>query len=223
MGSTRVVRAGARTRRRERRRTIGHVELLERLLLGRGTHLQSPTRFDRTRVDRRRSGRLQVLDRALDLLARLEQVAARLLARFALERSLLLLERPLAHLDPIGLPLQVLLRRGHLALTLAQAVGPAFDVGEQGAQVALHLRDPFLSAREHRLGHLEPPRDRDAVRTARDPLDQAVRRREALGVELQRGVDHTGNFARQLLERTQVGRRNGRGAASRELFEDRPA
>ena len=74
---------------------------------------------------------------------------------------------------------------------------------------------------QHIVRQPEPPGDAEPIRTAGNSLDQQVRRREAVGVELQRRIHHARHFTRQFLERAEVRRGDRHRTAPRQRLDHR--
>ena len=105
-------------------------------------------------------------------------------------------------------------RRIELLRAQLELARPRFDRGEQGVERPRRIGEGVLGFRQHLGAHAQPPRDGQPVGATRHALQQAVRRRQRLRVELERGVHDPHGLRRQLLQRTQVrGRQRHRAPA----------
>jgi hypothetical protein len=191
--------------------------------VGRGKSLGGLPRCSTRLLDRRGAGSAEILNRALDLCARIQRVPASFGARAPLDVALTSAHRLLATGDGLESRSRLGGHARRVRLALRELGLAALELLEQRGHVTLLLRKPFLRPRDDALWQREAARDGDAIRSTGDALCEPVRRRERNGVELERRVDDAGDVRRELLERPEVGRRDRRRAACGELFENRPA
>ena len=104
-----------------------------------------------------------------------------------------------------------------------QRLRALLELLDQRRDVALLLRKTFLGAGNDVLRESETSGNGDPVRAPGNSLDQSIRGREGLGVELQRRVHDARDFCCKLLQSPQVGRGNCHRAATRQIFEYCPA
>src|SRR5687767_11825542 len=146
----------------------------------------------------------ELADRPLDFSPGLEKISPCFLARRFFYFPLALGDVALAFRDP-SYPLSRVFRDlGHLALGGAQRFLPLLELREERRYPPLVRRHALFGTLDNVARKMEPARNAQSVRSSRYPLDQAIRRRERDGVELERCVDDAIDFDCQLLERAEV-------------------
>ena len=144
-------------------------------------------------------GRLQLLDRPIDLRARVEEIAPRVLpgSRSAIRsRSRTLRSR----FATSAIRLRASSRTAAVSRSRVLSVSSRARAVRSARQRLVRAAAAVPPRGRRRRRAAEATRDRDAVRTSRNALDQLVRGRERDRVELQRRVDDAADLRCELLE-----------------------
>src|SRR5262249_10105417 len=136
------------------------IEALELHVLLSGQLLRALSRFAAGVVDIGDRPCLEILDRAIDLRAGVEQIAPRVLPRRFLRDALAVAHGALAFGDVGNAAARVVEDCARLALARCELLLTSLELLDERRYVALLLRQSLLGARDDGIRQLEPPGDR---------------------------------------------------------------